>query len=247
MSADPNGTPFRLNRFIAMCKAESRRNADSLIRSGRVEINGSTVRDLSFRVVSEDIIRVDGVHISPIKQVYLIMNKPKGLVCAVTDRFSRTVMDILPREISEAGVFPAGRLDKESEGLLVLTNDGEMAQRITHPSNRILKTYEVLSDRAVSRADLESLLQGTLFGPRIVRPSEARILSRDPAGRWLSITIAEGLKREVRLMAASRGFNVLRLVRRKIGGLELRDLPSGGFLLIEGDRLLAMIVDGGCV
>ncbi len=247
MSPDKPETRFRLNRFIAMCGGGSRRGADSLIRSGRVEVNGSTVRDLSFQVNSgEDIVRLDGAVLAIKKKQYIIMNKPKGLVCAVSDRFSGTVMDILPRNISEEGVFPAGRLDKDSEGLLILTNDGTMSHKITHPGSMILKTYEILVQRNVSSGELGSLMQGTQFGSRVVRPVEARIISGDPEGQWLSITIAEGIKREVRLMAESRGLKVIRLVRRKIGSLELRDLPSGGFIQVKGERLLEMIFYG-CV
>lgn len=248
MRPDQEETVFRLNRFIAMCGGESRRSAESLIRAGRVRVNGSTVRDLSFRVdPKDDEVMVNGTVMAIKPKSYLIVNKPRGVVCAVSDKFSRTVMDILPREISETGVFPVGRLDKDSEGLLILTNDGAMFQKIAHPGSRILKTYEVLVQRIVSNADLFDLMKGSSVGSRIVRPIEARMIEKQPAGRWLSITIGEGLKREIRVMTESRGLKVIRLVRRKIGSLELRSLPEGGFLQVEGERLLEMIFYGGSV
>ena len=248
MMPDQDESRFRLNRFIAMCGGGSRRSAEYLIRSGRVSVNGSTIRDLSLKVVPEDDeVRLDGVVIKMKPKSYLIVNKPRGMVCAVSDKFSRTVMDLLPPEISEAGVFPVGRLDKDSEGLLILTNDGAMSQKITHPGSRILKTYEVLVQRIVSGEELRDFMDGTSVGSRIVFPVEAKIIEKQPAGRWFSITIGEGLKREIRIMAESRGLRVIRLVRTKIGSLELRSLPSGRFLQVDGEELLEMIFCGGCI
>lgn len=205
MKSDQEETRFRLNRFIAMCGGESRRSAESLIRSGRVQVNGSIVRDLSFRVVPKyHAVMVDGAIMAMKPKSYIIVNKPRGLVCAVSDRFSKTVMDLLPREISDAGVFPVGRLDKDSEGLLILTNDGAMSQKIAHPGSRLLKTYEVLVQRIVSGDELLDLMNGTFVGSRIVCPVEVRVIEKQPKGRWLSVTIAEGLKREIRIMAEDR-------------------------------------------
>lgn len=248
MMPDLGGSGFRLNRFIARCGVGSRRSAEYLIRSGRVSVNGSTIRDLSFKVVPEDDeVMVDGTVIKMKQKTYIILNKPRGIVCAVSDKFSRTVMDLLPPEISEAGVFPVGRLDKDSEGLLILTNDGAMSQKITHPCSRILKTYEVLVGNIVSDLGLQGLMEGTSFGSKIVFPVEAKIIEKQPKGRWLSITIGEGLKREIRIMVESRGHRVTRLVRTRIGSLELRDLPTGRFLQVDGERLLEMIFCGGSI
>ena len=248
MMTDQEEMRFRLNRFIAICGVGSRRSADSLIRAGRVQVNGSTVRDLSFRVAPDkDEVMLDGAVISMKPKAYIILNKPRGMVCAVSDRFSRTVMELLPMEISQAGVFPVGRLDKESEGLLILTNDGAISHKITHPGSRILKTYEVFVQRVVSGAEVLDLLEGTSVGSSIVRPAEVKVIKKHPLGRWLSITIGEGLKREIRIMAESRGMKVIRLVRRKIGSLELRDLPPGKYLQVSGERLLEMIFSGGII
>ena len=158
MIPDQEETRFRLNRFIATCGVGSRRSAESLIRSGRVQVNGSTVRDLSFRIAPEDEVMLDGAIISMKPKSYIILNKPRGMVCAVSDRFSRTVMDLLPMEILEAGVFPVGRFDKECEWLLILTNYGGFSHKITHPENRILKTYEVFVQRVVSGTEVHDLL-----------------------------------------------------------------------------------------
>jgi 23S rRNA pseudouridine2605 synthase len=248
MISDQEGGPLRLNRFIAMCGYGSRRSSESLIRSGRVRVNGSTVRDLSCRVVpGEDQVRLDDALISLKPKYYVIFHKPRGVVCAVSDRFSSTVIELLPRELSEAGVFPVGRLDKESEGLLLLTNDGSLSQKIAHPSGGMIKTYEVFVDRPVSVEELRSIADGTTVGVKVVLPVEVRSLKRTPSRRWISISISEGMKREVRLMITTRGLRVIRLVRRRIGFLELRDLPPGGFLKVEGERLLDMVFHGGIV
>lgn len=248
MRSDQESGSYRLNRFIAMCGYGSRRSSESLIRSGRVSVNGSTVRDLSCRVVpGEDQVLLDDALISLKPKYYVIFHKPRGVVCAVSDRYSRTVTDLLPPELSEAGIFPVGRLDKESEGLLLLTNDGSVSQKIAHPSGGMIKTYEVFVDRPVSGEEIKSIADGTTLGFKEVLPVEVRILKKTPSRRWISISISEGMKREVRLMITQRGLKVIRLVRRRIGSLELKYLPSGGFQKVEGERLLDMVFHGGIV
>lgn len=239
---------MRLNRFIAVCGVCSRRKADLLIKSGRVSVNGAPPSGISALVVPDsDEVRVDGNLVSPKQKVFLIMNKPRGVVSAASDRHSMTVLDILPEEQRYPGLFPVGRLDKDSEGLLLLTNDGDLAQQIIHPRNGILKTYEVMMDGAVTRAVLDSLCEGTVIGKRMVSPSEVRLLQRDPEDQWIEITLSEGLKREIRVMAESRGLRVISLVRRKIGQLELQHLQSGSSLAVGREQLMDMILHGGTV
>jgi 23S rRNA pseudouridine2605 synthase len=244
---DGDGDLFRLNRYLAMSGAGSRRNVENLVRSGRVSVNGTTVRDLSTRIRPGDDVRLDGLVVAPLSRYYLVMNKPVGVVCAVRDKFCPTVMDLVPEDALDAGVFPVGRLDKDSEGLLVLTNDGACAQGMIHPKNGIRKTYEVLLDREANPVDIESIRSGTIIGGKRIKPMHVGLVARKPERRWLSITLSEGVKREVRIMAASAGFRTLRLIRRKIGSLELRKIRPGESVKVNGDEIERMIFKGGTV
>ncbi len=240
--------PMRLNRFIAVCGVCSRRKADVLIESGRVMVNGVPPSELSALVIpGMDEVRVDGHPVFPRQKAYLIMNKPRGVVSAVSDRHSPTVLDILPEGQRYPGLFPVGRLDKDSEGLLLITNDGNLAQDIMHPRNGIFKTYEVMVDEPVTKVILDSIGEGTVIGERVVKPSVIRSLRREPQGHWFEITLSEGLKREIRVMAGSRGLRVVFLIRRKIGLLELEDLHQGKVLAVEREQLMEMIRNGGTV
>ncbi len=238
---------FRLNRYLAMSSAGSRRNVENLVRSGRISINGMTVRDLSTRVRPGDNVCLDGLVVVPKPEVYLVMNKPVGIVCAVKDKYYPTVIDITPADAVEAGVFPVGRLDKDSEGLLILTNDGAFAQKIIHPEKGIGKTYEVLLEKEADQAGIEKLRMGTTIEGKRLIPLNVELVAREPERRWLSITLSEGVKREIRVMAKAAGFRVMRLIRRKIGHLELRKIRSGAIVRISGDELERMILKGGTV
>jgi len=238
----------RINRFIAACGVCSRRKADLLVMVGRISVNLEVCTDPSRTIdTKSDVVKLDGEVISIRPKLYIAMNKPRGLVCSVSDSFSRTVLELLPSEIPVEGLFPVGRLDKGSEGLLLLTNDGEMAQRILHPSHQILKTYEVLLDATADDAALESFMKGTEVEGRKVRPERVVAIPRRPEGRWISVTLSEGLKREIRVMAATRGFKVVRLVRTRIGKLDMKRLRPGEFMILDGEVLMKMILYGGSV
>ncbi len=238
---------IRLNKYLASCGLASRRKAEELISSGRVAINGNIVRFFSTVVEDEDTVTLDGEAISPDKKIYVVMNKPIGVVCAVEDRFDTTVVDILPTQYSKLRLFPVGRLDKESEGLLVLTNDGDFAHFLMHPSSNIAKLYEVLLNKEITEEKIESWLKGVEIEGGLVRPLAVCPLRRSPYGRWVSVTISEGLKREIRLMAEQLGFRVRMLIRRRIGRMELRNLKKGQTIEISRSELLEKIQQGGVV
>lgn len=239
-----DGDSCRLNRFLALCGLGSRRQVEQLyISSGRVTLNGIPVTEPGTRVGPHDHVAVDGVTVNPRKPLYIILNKPRGTVCAVRDRFSPTVMELLPPEVVKEAPFPVGRLDKYSEGLLILTNDGQFMQDLIHPSKGIHKTYEVLLDkRPTSREMLLWERGASIEGKRLV-PLHVRQLG----GNWIEVTLAEGIKREIRLMAQEHGFKVRRLIRRSIGRLALRRLPRGQFIELEKSVLWKMINEGGIV
>ena len=238
----------RLNRFIAACGLCSRRKADLLVRTGRVTVNLEVCPDPS-RIIDpgRDSVRVDGEIISVQEKLYIAMHKPRGCVCSVSDQFSRTVLELLPPWYRARGLFPVGRLDKDSEGLLLLTNDGALAHRILHPGQHVPKTYQVLLDSQLSADSIESFSRGTEIEGRLVRPEGVTLLKKNPEGRWITITLSEGIKREIRIMASTRGFRVKKLVRTGIGRLELKRLGPGNFIALDGEALLRMILHGGSV
>lgn len=244
---DDEGKLPRLNRYLASCGLGSRRKVEELLASGRVAVNGRLLFHPSYRVAKEDRVTLDGKPVRPKTQVYLVLNKPRGFLSAVSDRRLKTVVDLLPTRLRLLRPFPVGRLDLDSEGLLVLTNDGLFAQKLIHPSFGIPRTYEVLLDRPVLGADLERWREGVFLEERRLRPLKVRPLLREPSGHWLSLVLAEGIKREIRLMAFSLGFRVERLVRVAIGKLRLQNLGQGEFCELERADLWKRICHGGIV
>lgn len=237
----------RLNRYIALCGECSRRKADLLIEAGRVSVNGSTVTDFSFRVREGDRVSVDGDRISPAKKTYVILNKPRGILSAVSDKRDKTVIDILPDRLKGLGLFPAGRLDKDSEGLIILTNDGIFSQNLIHPSKGHLKTYEVRLRSELGEDGLRNWRGGLAVDGKLIKPVSVSRISRKPEGLWYEVVLAEGVKREIRLMAEALGNRVTKLFRRKIGKLELRKLKSGEYLEVDGVELKRYIKRGKIV
>ncbi len=217
---------IRLNRYLAMCGLGARRKVEEIIASGRVKVDGKVVLMPAYRVDEENEVSVDGSPVQPESKVYVVMNKPAGWVCSVSDPFDPVITDLLPEKFRSVRLFPVGRLDRETEGLLILTNDGAFAQEVLHPSRNILREYHALLDREINGKAVKNWLSGIELDGRLLKPSSVRILDREPSGRWVSVVIAEGVKREVRRMAQSLGFEVEVLVRKRIGKMELKELPK---------------------
>ncbi len=233
---------LRLNKFLAQCGVASRRKAEELILSGKVSVNGKVVRELAFFVNPEkDEVRVEGKLVRPERKVYIVMNKPQGYVCAVEDKWYPTVIDLL-KSVKEK-VYPVGRLDLRSEGLLIITNDGELTHLLTHPSGLIKKTYLVKASRLPTEAEIKALQSGIPLEDGITSPAKVRIL---PDG-WVEISIGEGRKREVRRMFDYLGIKVERLVRVAIGKMRLRNLKEGEYRFVTKERLMHMIYRGGVI
>lgn len=218
---------MRLNLFLSSNGICSRRKADDIILSGRVKVNDKIVLAPYFRVdINHDKILLDNKQIfHEIKRVYYIMNKPSGYVCAVSDKYYPVIIDLLPEEARNLRVFPVGRLDKDSEGLLILTNDGNFAQNIIHPSKRISREYEVLLNLPVNDKHLSRLREGFNIENKFIRPLKVLQIGE----KSLKIVLSEGIKREIRLMLRQIGLRVEKLTRVKIGGLELGNLSSGEY------------------
>lgn len=221
---------MRINKYIAEAGVASRRNADQMIKEGRVSVNGKKISECGLDVnVENDTVYVDGVKITPIRRyTYIMFNKPKGCITTAQDEFGRkTIYDYL-EQYAGKGLFPVGRLDYDSEGLLLLTNDGALAQVLTHPSYEIPKTYLVRIEGSVTEEDLKKIRNG-IKGTDGVRYAPAKVFLKETNEKYsrLEITITEGKNREVRRIFEAVGKNVVFLCRRKIGEISLGGLTRG--------------------
>jgi 23S rRNA pseudouridine2605 synthase len=213
----------RLNKFLAHAGLGSRRHCESLIRAGRVSIDGRVVKELATRVAVEQDVRVDGEPVRAEKFVYWLVNKPRGYLCTNHDPSGRPLaLDLVPHIAQR--VYTVGRLDEDSEGLLLLTNDGDLAHRLMHPRFGVEKAYLVLVAGNPSPEDLKKLLDGVWLAEGHVKARSARRLKKQGDSTWLRIVLAEGKNREIRRMLAKLEHKVLRLKRIEIGPLELGKL-----------------------
>lgn len=213
---------IRINKYIASCGMCSRRKAEEIILAGRVKINGQVVTELGAKVNQGDIVEIDNKKISlEQEKIYIMLNKPRGYVTTSKEQFGRpSVLDLL--DIKQR-VFAVGRLDMDSEGLLLLTNDGDFANKIVHPTKHVSKTYEVILKKEISIADIEKLKYGVDIGGYITRQAIVKKIN----DKNIIITIYEGKNRQVRKMCEAVGNKVVNLKRIAIGGLELGDLRTG--------------------
>ncbi|MBQ7196163.1 MAG: rRNA pseudouridine synthase [Synergistaceae bacterium] len=238
---------MRLNSFLSSCGVASRRKSEILILEGRVQVNGKIVLAPFFQVDPEnDSVTLDKKILKFSEHVYYVINKPVGYVCAVSDKYDPVIVDLISD--CKERLYPVGRLDRESEGLLILTNDGNFTQSVLHPSKKIFKEYEALLNIPINKKQIERWRRGfEIEEGRHVAPININVMDQEPLNQWISITIAEGLKREIRLMAKQAGFNVKRLIRRKIGKMKLEKLKSGEFIRLSFSDLYTKIFNGGVV
>jgi pseudouridine synthase len=220
---------IRLNRFLALCGISSRRESENLIASGRIKINGRTVRKQGIKIdPDKDKVSFDGVIINPEEKLYLIINKPKGYVTTSFDPQKRpTVLDLIPD--IEARVYPVGRLDYNSEGLLILTNDGDFSFRLIHPKYKVGKIYIVKLYGGFSPKKLEKLRTGVMLSDGLTAPCRVKLVRAKGKETILEMEIYEGKKRQIRRMCTSLGYRVVELRRVQIGTLKLGGLKSGAY------------------
>jgi 23S rRNA pseudouridine2605 synthase len=212
----------RLNRFLAAAGVGSRRHCDQLIAEGRVTINGRVCTDFSAQPAAEDHVKVGGKIVHSERPLHIILHKPAGFVSTRSDPNARdTIFDLLPPKFPR--LFNIGRLDAQTEGLLVLTNDGDLAQRLTHPRYKIEKEYEVTLDRFWDPALAPRLLKGMMLDGQ--RAKIEKIHSIKPAR--VQVVLRQGINRQIRRMFYEVGYEVKRLVRTRIGRLRLGNLPRG--------------------
>ena len=218
---------MRINKFLAECGVASRRACDKLIEDGKVKVNGR-IASLGQEIDEyNDSVVCEGKKVARAKKFeYYVMNKPKGCVCTVKDDKGRkTVMDYLPK--NTARIFPVGRLDYDSEGLLLFTNDGDFANRLTHPSSEVPKTYLVKTEGEVGEGALAKLRAGVEIDGKITNKCKIRVIESCKDYTKMHVTITEGRNREIRKMFETVGKNVDFLKRIKIGDLALHGLDRG--------------------
>lgn len=231
--------PIRLQAYLAKSGAGSRRSCESLISAGRVTVNTKRVTELGTKVNADDVVMVDDILVEPSDHTYYYaLNKPKGYVCTNYDPneklYARDLIDIPDKNL----LFHIGRLDKESSGLILFTNDGKVAQKITHPSQQIEKEYMVNCSTEVRREDLEEALKGIYIDiKQPYRIKHFEILTK----RWVKIVLTEGKNREIRKIFSYFGYDVKQLVRVRIGCLELGDLKSGEYRLVTSAEIDALL------
>lgn len=224
---------IRLNKYIATCGVCSRRSADELIVSGKVKVNGIVVKEMGMQVdETEDIVCVNGKRVSiKDEKVYIMLNKPKGYVTTNSEQFNRPSTNDLIKE--KIRVFPIGRLDMNTEGLLLLTNDGDFANKLMHPSNKIEKTYIVTLRKQVTDEQINMLQNGVDIGDYITRPAKVKRINL----LELEIKISEGKNRQIRRMCEAVGADLKNLKRVQVGNLKLGDLKLGKYRFLSLDEI----------
>lgn len=225
---------MRLNAFLARAGVASRRRADELILEGRVRVNGEA-GELNTVVGEDDVVEVDGQRVEKQSLRYVLLNKPAGVVTTADDPQGRpTVVDLVS---SETRVVPVGRLDVDTTGALLLTNDGELANRLAHPSYGVAKVYDVDLDGSPSPAVLEALRKGIELEDGRTAPAEARIIRRGTRVTRIELTLHEGRKHQVKRMCEAVGHSVKHLHRRRYAGLRLVGLETGQWRELTEDEV----------
>jgi pseudouridine synthase len=229
--------PFRLNQAIAKSGLCSRRQADKLIAAGRIKVNGKVVCDFNANfVLGVDRLSVDGKLLDIKHYSYLAMYKPKGVITTCSDERGRqSVIDLLPAELQH--LRPVGRLDRDSEGLLLFSNDGDFAQWLTHPSHELEKCYRVTVRGIVKEKDLVRLREGIMLEDGMTKRAEAFLVQKDGRQSVVDLIISEGRNRQVRRMFAQLGYPVTRLIRTSIGRLQLGRMNAGTWRYLTDHEL----------
>lgn len=223
---------MRLNKFIASSGICSRRKADELIIAGKIKINGKVVNELGIDVSENDKIEYNNEVLSVTEEkIYLMLNKPVGYITTAKEQFDRKcVMDLIHEKTR---VFPIGRLDKDTEGMLLLTNDGELTNKLTHPSHEVRKKYIVNTDTVIKKEMIEKLKNGVDIGGYITKKADVKLLDKNN----IEIIISEGKNRQIRKMCENNNIHLISLKRVAIGSLTLGDLKLGQYKKLNKKEL----------
>ena len=226
----------RLNKYIAMSGKASRRKADELIEQGKVKVNGKIISELGYLVSDKDKIVIDNELIKPEKKVYIKYYKPAGYITTTSDEKGRkTIYDILPEDIKD--LKPVGRLDKDSTGLLIMTNDGDLINKMTHPSVKISKIYRVVVKGKFGKNQIQMWQDGLEIEKGKVAYADARIVEYEGQNTVLEVVLYQGLNRQIRKMAELVGFPVLHLKRVMHGPIDLSGLKRGQYKYLKPKQI----------
>lgn len=236
---------IRLQKYLSMCAVASRRKAEELIAQGKVKVNGKVAQIGDKISPKHDTVTVSGRKIvGSRKHYYIMLNKPRGYITTMDDEMGRKCVAELVRDVG-ARVYPVGRLDKDSEGLLLMTNDGEFANHMTHPSKHIPKTYRVTVRPDVTEDMLTAFATGMEIDGRITAPADAHIIEKQDNRVVMEIVLYEGRNRQIRKMCESLGLEVARLKRTSMGSLKLGMLPPGKWRELKEDEVHKLMVSSG--
>ena len=228
---------MRLNKYIASAGVCSRRKADELIANGNVKVNGASVREHGVQVEPGDVVAVNGKVIEePADKIYVAVNKPLGYITSMDDDKGRATVAELVDDIPER-LFPVGRLDYNTTGLLIMTNDGNFANAITHPSRRISKAYRVSVRPKVTDEQITVLTSSMMIDGRETYPAEVRVVSNEPDKSVLEVILHEGRNRQIRRLCEAAGLETVRLKRIAIGQLTLGHLRPGEYRELTKDEV----------
>jgi 23S rRNA pseudouridine2605 synthase len=232
--------PMRLNKYIAHCGISSRRQAADFVKNGDVTVNGEVVKEPFYLVQPTDQVAFKGNIVKPeANKVYILMNKPKGFLTTVSDdRGRKTVMELLKGKVEER-IFPVGRLDRATTGLLLLTNDGDLAKKLSHPSHKVKKVYHVVLDKPVTKADLESIRKGIELEDGLAQVDGIDYAQNAPKSE-VGIELHIGKNRIVRRIFEHLGYEVVRLDRVYYAGLTKKDLPRGFFRNLTDKEIIML-------
>ncbi len=237
MKTDPSPSEERLARFLARSGTASRRHAEELIREGRVTLNGKAVREPGTCVdPAKDSVRVDGKRVKPAAPVYFLLHKPRNMLCTMEDPRGRPCVGDLLSGI-KGKPYPVGRLDFDAEGLLLCTNDGELANRVIHPRYKVRKVYHVKVRGVPDKKVIDRLRSGVVLDGRKTAPAGVSFLKRGDRNCWLRMTLHEGRNRQVKKMLERFRYQVVKLKRVALGPLALEGLPKGGYRRLRPDEV----------
>ncbi len=232
-----NNDTMRLQKYIANAGITSRRKAEELIIDGKVKVNGAVVTKLGTTVSGKDIVEINGAVVKKTHDhVYILLNKPEGYVTTLKDHFDRKIVTDLLGGIKER-VFPIGRLDYNTSGLLIMTNDGEFANQIMHPSSEIEKEYVVKINKRISDKGMAALINGVTVEDYVAKPKKVDVLTENPRNSYISLTLTEGKNREIRKMFEVLGYRVQKLKRVRIGNIEMGFLKKGDYRYLSAEEV----------
>lgn len=231
---------MQLNVYISKSGYCSRRKAQSLIKQGRITVDGAVIDKPFYEVSNNSTVCVDGKPVKVKSAVYLIFNKPCGVITTCHDKFAdKKIMDFFPETLT--GIFPVGRLDKDTSGLIILTNDGDLCYRTTHPKFQIEKEYKIILDKILAKKDAQKAMSGVRDAADLLKVKKITAVKEDPHQSSYCVVISEGKKRHLRRLFNALGYFVIALKRIRIGGLAIGKLKSSEYGFLDKEKIYHLL------